>query len=652
MNKLLDKIPKHNQRTSAVLGVSPISDSSKTRYLDLKPEITEERTIELSVSSDLPYLRWFGYEELEHSPEAVDLSRLNDGANVLFNHNRDDYIGIVQKAWLESGKLYNQILFDTHDLAEKIYQSILSGIVRNVSIGYEINEVKLTGKQDDIDVYRVTKWTPLETSIVTVPADASVGVGRQFFNLNHKDKTPNWEDLEKHITNSVIEKVTQELTMAEEIQGTVLEQINETDIRENERERSEAIFAAGHKYNCPELAQKALKDGWSIAELRSQILDTQSSKQEPIAKSISPVDLDNKEARNYSFLKAIGFAAGKLKADQVGLELEVSDHIQSTRMGGKPPEGIYMDQTRLVSYRAPYETGNPAAAGNLIATDLLADRFIEALYNQSAFLSAGVTYLRDLTGNVEIPREETFTTAYWIGEGLPITESEGTFDKISLSPKKLAVLSKVTYEMIHQACEACLDLELLMRSRLIRGMALKLDQAIGFGTGIGEEPLGILSHPEVLNIVLGVNGSALDWNAVINMQAEIDGANAMMDGSFKYIFNSRTKARLMQTLDHSTGSGGWIWQNNNNRGSVAGYEALCSNQIPNNLIKGTATNLTAAFFGDFSKVLLGVWAGLDVMVDPYSESTNAIIKVIAKQMVDIQLTRGEFFCVASDIQNN
>jgi hypothetical protein len=126
-NKSYPQIPKQNQR-----------------FLELNPNITQERTIELSVSSETPYFRWFGYEELDHSPEAVDLSRFNDGANVLFNHNRDDYIGIIQKAWLDGGKLYNRILFDTHELAEKIYQSIKSGIVRNVSIGYEINELNLS----------------------------------------------------------------------------------------------------------------------------------------------------------------------------------------------------------------------------------------------------------------------------------------------------------------------------------------------------------------------------------------------------------------------------------------------------------------------------------------------------------------------------
>ena len=613
------QIPKHNQR-----------------FVELAPNITEERTIELSVSSDKPYFRWFGWEELDHSEVSVDLSRFNDGAQVLFNHNRDDYIGIIQKAWLDGGKLYNKILFDTHELAEKIYQSISSGIVRNVSIGYEINEMKVTGQRDGVDVYRATRWTPFETSIVTVPADASVGVGRSYYipavgeTLDKKEKSEaeNMDD------------------------STPTFEINEKDILAKERERTQAIIAAGAKYGCTALAQRAIDDGLSIEQTRSLILDEVKDRQPPVAKSLSPVDMSNKERRQYSFLKAIGYAAGKVSPKDVGLELEVSDHIQQTRMGGKAPEGIYVDQTQLVSYkRDPYDTQTPAAAGNLIATDLLSERFIDQLYNESAFLSMGVTYLRDLQGNVEIPRESSFTNGYWVGEGQPIIEDEGTFDKINLSPKKLACLTKMTYEMVNQAS---IDIERYARNRLIRGLALELDRTIGFGSGVGEEPLGIVSHPEVLSVVLGTNGGELTWSAIVDMIAEVDTANALNGGSFGWVVNARTKAKLMKTLDDpTTGAGAWIWQNQNPvEGAIAGYRARCSNQIPNNLTKGTSTNLSAIFFGDFSNVLMGIWSGLDVMVDPYTESTNAIYRIIAKQLVDIELTRGSYFSVATDIINS
>jgi HK97 family phage major capsid protein/HK97 family phage prohead protease len=611
------QIPKHN-----------------TRFLELEPEITDERTISLSVSSDTPYYRWFGYEELEHTEAAVDLSRFRDGANVLFNHNRDDYIAVIQKAWLDGGKLYNEIKFDTHELAEKIYQSIKSGIVRNVSIGYEINELKLIGQRDNIDVYRAVRWTPFESSIVTVPADHTVGINRSYFIGASGENLGSNVSEEKDMPDPIIEEKIS---------------VNEKDVITSERERVQGIYALVKKYGHAELAQRAIEESLSIESARSLYLDKVNleQKQDPVAAGVSPVGMSKKQRQQYSVIKAIGYAAGLIARDKVGLELEVSQAL--TERTGKAPKKIYIDQSELVAYRAPYETGVPAAAGDLIATELLSDRFVEQLFNQSAFLNMGVTYLRDLTGNIEIPRESTYSNGYWVGEKATIPESEGTFDKISLAPKKLAVLSKMTFEMLEQSS---IDLERLVRARLIRGLALELDRTIGFGSGIGSEPLGIASHPEVQSIVLGVNGAPLTWEALIDMQSELAAANALTDGTSGYVINARTRGKLMKTLDQATGGGNWIYQSQGgNMGSIAGYKVLCSNQIPNNLVKGTATNLTAAFFGDFSNVLLGIWSGMDVMANPYSEFDQAIIQIRAMQLADLNLTRGDYFCVAADIIN-
>jgi HK97 family phage major capsid protein/HK97 family phage prohead protease len=616
-NKSYRQIPKHN-----------------TRFLELQPEITDERTISLSVSSDTPYYRWFGYEELEHTEAAVDLSRFRDGANVLFNHNRDDYIAVIQKAWLDGGRLYNEIKFDTHELAEKIYQSIKSGIVRNVSIGYEINELKLIGQRDNIDVYRAVRWTPFESSIVTVPADHTVGINRSYFVIKERENLGGNVSEEKDMPDPTIEEIV----------------INEKDVITSERERVQGIYALVKKYGHAELAQRAIEESLSIESARSLYLDKVNleQKQDPVAAGVSPVGMSKKQRSDYSVIKAIGYAAGLIARDKVGLELEVSQAI--TERTGKAPKKIYIDQSELVAYRAPYETGVPAAAGDLIATELLSDRFVEQLFNQSAFLNMGVTYLRDLTGNIEIPRESTYSNGYWVGEKATIPESEGTFDKISLAPKKLAVLSKMTFEMLEQSS---IDLERLVRARLIRGLALELDRTIGFGSGIGSEPLGIASHPEVQSIVLGVNGAPLTWEALIDMQSELAAANALTDGTSGYVINARTRGKLMKTLDQATGGGNWIYQSQGgNMGSIAGYKVLCSNQIPNNLVKGTATNLTAAFFADFSNVLLGIWSGMDVMANPYSEFNQAIIQIRAMQLADLNLTRGSYFVVATDVQNN
>lgn len=648
------RIPKHNYRQLA---------------LDTKALVSEERTITVSVSSDEPYKRWGYCEILEHSKEAVDLIRMNNGAMNLYNHDRDSYLGVIEKAWLDSGKLYNTIRFDDHELAERIVKSINNGIVKNVSIGYRVDEIVLVKESsEDFDTYLATKWCPFESSFVTVPADATVGVGRssERWAMNcpsQAERIPRYFVLAQGANSDIENKISEARAMPDPIieKDTPLEVsskalsvreviINEKDLITSERERVQGIYALVKKYGHAELAQRAIESSLSIENTRSLYLDKVNleQKQDPVAAGVSPVGMSKKQRQQYSVIKAIGYAAGLISRDKVGLELEVSQAI--TERTGKAPKKIYIDQSELVAYRAPYETGVPAAAGDLIATELLSDRFVEQLFNQSAFLSMGVTYLRDLVGNIEIPRESTYTNGYWVGEKAVIPEGEGTFDKISLAPKKLAVLSKMTFEMLEQSS---IDLERLIRARLIRGLALELDRTIGFGSGIGSEPLGIASHPEVQSIVLGVNGAPLTWEALIDMQTELAAANALTDGTSGYVINARTRGKLMKTLDQATGGGSWIYQSQGgNMGSIAGYKSLCSNQIPNNLVKGTATNLTAAFFGDFSNVLLGIWSGMDVMANPYSEFDQAIIQIRAMQLADLNLTRGDHFVVATDVQNN
>ena len=647
-----------------------------TLHRNLSIEAVEDTgagEIEFSLSSSEPYRRWFAIEILRHTDEAVQLDRINNGsAALLFNHDRDAYIGILTRGWLEGGKLRVKAKFelDNEDntLARKIYRSVVNGTLKSVSVGYEYNDIEIENR-DGEDYVIVTRWTPFEGSIVTVPADPTVGIGRNYegrcVTSDGIREYLEQEDLETGQICVNVRSVEQKTDFGnsdpsascpppsalEKKDTTTMEveapTINTEDLLRQERERSSQLLAAGKKYNCPELAQRAIAEGWTIMEMRSHVLDhRQQENTRPVAAALTQTDMSKKERRSYSFLRAIGHAAGRVSADEAGLELEVSRHIES--QVGKPPQGIYVDQSFLVESQRDLFTTVPEAAGVLIETELLSDRFIEALYNESAFLPLGVTYLRGLEGNIEIPREGTFQKGYWVEEGAVIPTEDATFNKISLSPKKLAVRAKMTTEMLVQSS---IDLENLTRNRLLRGLALELDRSIGFGTGLGEEPLGILYHPETRNIVLGENGGALDWAAVIAMQAEIDQANAMNGGQFSYVVNSRTKAKLMTTLDQGSGSGDWIWQMRNTESSIAGYRARCSNQIPNNLIKGTATNLTAAFFGDFSNVLLGLWTGLDIAIDPFSDFDRAIIGLRAMQLVDLNLTRGDYFCCCSDVAN-
>ena len=165
--------------------------------MQVKADEENSNVFELSFSSEEPYMRNFGNEILDHSDGACDLSRLNEIGVVLFNHNRDKVIGKIENAWIEENRGKAKIKFDSDDEAKTIMKKVSNGTLRGVSVGYVVDdwEVVKEGKMStdgrfDGPCYIARKWTPLEISIVSIPADSTVGVGRSF-----KEETKNNSDM-------------------------------------------------------------------------------------------------------------------------------------------------------------------------------------------------------------------------------------------------------------------------------------------------------------------------------------------------------------------------------------------------------------------------------------------------------------------------
>ena len=145
-----------------------------------------ERRFTLSFSSEEPYERWWGIEILDHNEDAVDLTRLNEIGCVLFNHDRDKVVGKVLRAWLEDNRGMAEIEFDTDEESDIICEKVRTGTLKGVSVGYRIEclEEVQAGKTTADGRFTgpaeiARKWWPYEISIVSVPADGTVGVGRE-----------------------------------------------------------------------------------------------------------------------------------------------------------------------------------------------------------------------------------------------------------------------------------------------------------------------------------------------------------------------------------------------------------------------------------------------------------------------------------------
>ena len=161
-------------------GEGPTDKLTRDMTFEVRAESINEdaRTVEMSFSSDEPYERWWGVEILDHKSSAVRLGRLNGSAALLMDHNIRDQVGVVEKAWIKGKKGYAIVRFGKSARAEEIWQDVKDGIRKLVSVGYRIHELILDKEKDGQATYRATDWEPYEISIVAVPADTTVGVGR------------------------------------------------------------------------------------------------------------------------------------------------------------------------------------------------------------------------------------------------------------------------------------------------------------------------------------------------------------------------------------------------------------------------------------------------------------------------------------------
>ena len=237
---------------------------------------TDSRTVELSFSSETPYGRWFGAEILCHDEGCINLERFNNGlGTVLFNHDRDAVVGHIEKAWLEDNRGKALVRFDTDEQSETIFQKVQSGTLQGVSVGYSIKRYEVLDEKDSVssngrfkgpDTYVVTDWEPLEISIVSVPADATVGVGRSAEEIHTSIDTQ--EDNTRMDQEKTLEVQEEKSTPVE----TGITQADLQKAMEQERKRTSEITALFRDFDV-EGADEAIVMGVSVDEARAMVMD-------------------------------------------------------------------------------------------------------------------------------------------------------------------------------------------------------------------------------------------------------------------------------------------------------------------------------------------------------------------------------------------
>ena len=574
---------------------------------DTKVVDEEKRTVQIAVSSEEPVERSFGTEVLDHDERSIDLSFARSGTMpLLLDHDPRQQIGVVEDVRLDGSarRLRATVRFGRNGLAKDVFEDVVDGIRSNISVGYHVNSMV----EDKTGSYRVDNWLPMEVSVVSIPADRTVGVGRAAEAPPAKPKT---------------ETLIEETTMSEEVQVDV-EAVRAEAARSAAKDTAE-MYRLAAKHNKRDMADEAVKNGRSLAEFRGELLEAIGNA--PL--DTQEIGLTKKEVRNFSLMKAIRAMANPTDRNaqaEAAFEFEASQ--EAAKRAGADPQGLYMPHDVMRSWaQRDLNTSDDSA---MVAEAYRGGDFIDVLRNASSVMQAGATMLTGLQGDVKIPKKTAASTGAWIAtEGGASTESEPTFGQVTMSPKTVGAFTDITRLMMMQSS---LDIENLVRNDLSTGIALAIDNGALQGSGSSGQPTGI-ANTSGINAPTDFAAATPTFAEVVAMETAVAEDNALM-GNLAYILPASMYGAL-KTAKKDAGSGEFVVEPN---GTINGRTAIVSNQV-------TAGDL---YFGNFADCLIGMYGGLDITVDPYTASTSGTVRIVALQTVDVAIRHAVSFAYNND----
>ena len=542
-------------------------------------------------------------EVLVHSREAIDLSFLSSGrAPVLLDHDPGKQIGVVETVSLDEreGVLRAVVRFGRSVQASDVLTDIQDGIRQNVSIGYSIEDAD----EEGID-FRVIRWRPFEVSIVSIPADVTVGVGRS----DDKNLAPNKKG-NRGMTKQVIK----------------LKELSARDAAE--------IVNLGHVHNMVGEAQRAVENGTSLSEFVAHVRRSIPEDRAIVNFDVGP-RIEDQEAESAFDLGR--FLRGKITNDwsRAGRELEVATELTRSQKGTR---GMVVPADALAVRAAMTTTGGASA---LVTTEHRGDLFIEALRPASFALSAGATMLGGLTSNVSIPRATAAPTASWVAEGGAITEGNGTFDNVPLNATMLAARVSMTRQALLQGIP---QLDNLVKQQINMQFASALDAAVIAGSGAGAVPTGIENVTGINAFTAGAPG-AVTWAEVVQAWRTIAEDDVAPDSSMAWVGHP-TVAEILRGTLKDPGSGQFIMgdRTENRDGSVVSGQVM---GVP--FFETSHATSSILTLGRFSDVLIGQFGGVDFVVDEFTDASTGVVTIYAYAFFDINVRHPNAFCTITGI---
>lgn len=572
---------------------------------------SKDGSVELSFSSETPVPMDGVPEVLEHGPGAVDLARLNAGGSVLFEHERTQVIGVVEKAWIDGSKGRARIRFGTTQLAADVARDVMAGIRRGVSVGYAVLKSYMQN-----GIRRVTRWQPYELSITSIPADFSIGVGRSMQPSAPKSKETTMSIRLKELNETRGGKRKALATFRYAGEVPTEEETHAVETLESEVRRLDAAIAA---------------------EERAMNFAIQASMREGRQSRDAGFPAITRGEFQYDLTKAIREQGVNRLS---GLELET--HQELVRTMPAAARGVVIPWTAVRDLTVTGQTSIPGDQGGL-SVSTVAKEIADPLWNARVLQRLGATFFTGLQGDLELPRG-TATTVSWKSETASLAESQPVIGSLSLKPRRIGSFVEVSNQLLIQSST---DVQLWLRRNLENAILDAWQAAAINGAGSGaNEPLGLLGTTGVAAVALGTDGGAPTWNSLVQLEGLVSQVDADI-GRIGFLTNTKVRAKLKTTPRIASTDSRCIWDDSDR---LLAYPTGVTNGVPSNLTKGTSGAVCSAIiFGNFADMVLAQWGnGIDVVVDPYSAAKTGMTVLVANAYLDAGVRRGESFAAIKD----
>lgn len=629
----------------------------------------DQYEFEIAFSSTQPYQRQFWDEQnqemvvldeiLVHTPEAVDLSRLNNNAPLLFNHNFDNHIGVVCNARIDADNVGRALVkFSKHGtLANDIRNKVIEGTMEKISVGYDIKEYHIDYTKGQLIV---TKWIPHEVSWVSVPADDTVGLNRSLntitVNLEAKrDMTK--EQIKEEQEAAPVEETPVEENKESEVEETQERQVEEnkedenledgkdakhpesvdddsSTVRETEEVKEEREAAPVEEEKTEEVAERSEEDEEEIREIARELNIDESE----LARALAIKDMTPEAFRTKALNNLVNAQRNneQIKDSKMEKTFDLNNVIRSlvdgAALGANEAEysamaaGAAMQRGRAArggSVFVPAAALRAASEGNTKATltditdeKLLTESYVEMLLPQSVLGRLGVTVLSGLNAPIAVPKMTTSSVDAFgfVDENGAAPESKAEFANVKMAPKTFAGGNPIS----RQSLKTVPNIATLITDHINKAVRIKLEQLILSDKDNTRGPKGLVKQL--------VDGGRVAKKAAFSYKDFLKEIAALTDAgvpaqAIKFAMSGATAAELESTLKDN-GVSGYIIEN----GKLAGYDVVTSGVIPADHI----------VLGDFSGIMIGEWGGLELDMDDTTYRAQSAI--VPRIWVDLDFT--------------